>query len=252
MKTAYFRFHAELNDFLPPGRKNITFSHPFNGKVAIKDVLQALGAPHTEIDKILVNGRSVNFNYLVKPGDWVNVYPETVSPGVTSIIKLRPRPLSQSSFVVDTHLGKLATYLRMLGFDALYQNDYEDDALASISSQSGRILLTRDRDLLKRNLVTYGYFIRNTCPRRQLVEVLQRYNLYDQIHPFRRCIRCNGTLEAVSKADVADRLPPNTNLYFDEFHLCQNCGKIYWKGSHYQRMQRFIEQLLDNRLIDPV
>jgi uncharacterized protein len=252
MKTAYFRFHAELNDFLPSGRKEITFSHPLDGNVAIKDVLQALGVPHTEIDTILVNGRSVDFTYLVKPEDRVKVYPETVSPGITPIIKLRPRPLSQSSFVLDTHLGKLATYLRMLGFDVLYRNDYEDDTLASISSQSGRNLLTRDRGLLKRNLVTHGYFIRNTCPRRQLVEVLQRYHLYDQIRPFRRCIRCNGALEAVSKADVADRLPANTNLYYEEFHLCQNCGKIYWKGSHYQRMQRFIEQILNNRLLDPV
>jgi uncharacterized protein with PIN domain len=166
------------------------------------------------------------------------------SINITPLVRVRPQPLREPRFVLDTHLGQLATYLRMLGFDTLYQNDQLDEELAHLSSQEGRILLTRDRGLLKRNMVSHGYCVRETHPRQQLVEVLRRFDLFEAVRPFRRCIRCNGLLQPVSKAAICDRLPPRTQQYYDEFRLCQDCKQIYWKGSHYHRMQQFIKKVL--------
>ena len=244
MKRAYFRFYAELNDFLPLARRQVGFVHSFEGRVSIKDTIESFGVPHTEVDLILVNGESVDFSYLVQEGDRVSVYPIFESIDITPLVRVRPRPLREPRFVLDTHLGRLMAYLRMLGFDTLYQNDYADKELAQISKREGRILLTRDRGLLKRSIVTHGYCVRETDPRRQLVEVLRHLNLFGAIAPFRRCIRCNALLQPVSKQAVIDRLPPKTRQYYDEFRICQGCDQIYWKGSHYQRMQQFVERIL--------
>jgi uncharacterized protein with PIN domain len=182
---------------------------------------------------------------LVQNGDRISVYPVFESLDVSSLTRLRPEPLREPRFVLDTHLGKLAHYLRLLGFDTLYDNGYEDDELAQISSREKRILLTRDRGLLKRSIVTHGYCVRGTNPRRQLTEVLRRFDLFEVVQPFRRCIRCNGLLEPVSKEAILHRLPPKTPEYYDEFRRCQACDQIYWKGSHFQRMQQFVERVLE-------
>lgn len=218
--------------------------HRFDGRVSIKDMIEALGVPHTEVDLILVDGRSVDFDYLVQDGDRVSVYPVFESIDITPLVRVRPRPLREPRFVLDTHLGRLAAYLRMLGFDTLYWNDAPDEILVHVSSQQGRILLTRDRGLLKRAEVTHGYCVRDSNPREQLLEVLRRFDLFDAVSPFRRCIRCNGSLEPVSKEAISHRLPPKTRQYYDEFRICQGCDQVYWKGSHYQRMQQFIESVL--------
>lgn len=245
MKCAHFRFYAELNDFIPADKSQVAFPHTFEGRVSIKDMIESLGVPHTEVDLILVNGESVDFDYLVQDGDQVSVYPVFESLDITPLARLRPKPLREPRFVLDTHLGKLASYLRLLGLDTLYHNDYDDQELARISSQERRILLTRDRGLLKRAVVTHGYCVRETNPRRQLAEVLRRFDLFEVIQPFRRCIRCNGLLEPVSKEAISHRLDPKTRKYYDEFRRCQACDHIYWKGSHYQRMRRLVEQVLD-------
>jgi uncharacterized protein with PIN domain len=244
-KRAFFRFYAELNDFLPAPRKQTAFAHIFAGRVSVKDMIESLGVPHTEVDLILVDGRSVDFSYLVRDDDRISVYPVFESIDIAPLVRVRPQPLREPRFVLDTHLGQLATYLRMLGFDTLYQNDQPDEELAHLSSQEGRILLTRDRGLLKRSIVTHGYCVRETNPRHQLVEVLRRFDLFDAATPFRRCMRCNGLLQPVSKAAICDRLPPRTRQYYDEFRLCQGCDQIYWKGSHYRRMQQFIKSVLE-------
>jgi uncharacterized protein with PIN domain len=245
MKQAFFRFYAELNDFLPIPQRQTPFHHAFEGRVSIKDMIESLGVPHTEVDLILVGGQPVDFDYLVQDGDRISVYPVFESLDVSSLTRLRPEPLREPRFVLDTHLGKLAHYLRLLGFDTWYDNGYEDDELARISSQEKRILLTRDRGLLKRSVVTHGYCVRGTNPRRQLVEVLRRFDLFEAVQPFRRCIRCNGLLEPVSKEAILHRLPPKTREYYDEFRRCQACDQIYWKGSHFQRMQQFVERVLE-------
>jgi uncharacterized protein with PIN domain len=243
MSQATFYFHAELNDFLPPSRRGASFAHTFVGRVSIKDMIEALGVPHTEVEAIVV-GQSVEFAYLVQDGDQVAVYPASVLPPNLPLTALRPPIPAEPRFVLDTHLGQLAAYLRMLGFDTLYRNDYPDEELARISSEEGRILLTRDRGLLKRGIVTYGRYVREIDPQRQVAEVVRRYQLAAAIVPLRRCIRCNGLLHKVRKDQVGDRLAPKTREYYDEFSACASCDQIYWKGSHYERMHAFIEQVL--------
>ncbi len=245
MKRAYVRFYAELNDFLAPWRKMCTSAYPFQISGAVKDMIEALGVPHTEIDLILANGELVAFSYLIQNGDRISVYPTFQSIDITPLARLRPQPLRQVRFVLDTHLGRLTAYLRMLGFDVLYRDDYEDKELAQISSDENRILLTRDRGLLKRAKVTRGYCVRATDPRQQLVEVLQRFDLLRSIAPFRRCLHCNALLELTRKELVSDQLMAETNQYYNEFYVCPACDRIYWKGSHYRRMQQFIESITE-------
>ena len=248
INQAYFRFYAELNDFLPPEKRQRTFTHSFELSPSVKDMIEALGVPHTEVDLILVNGQSVDFSYLVRDDDRISVYPVFEALDITPLVRLRPQPLRETRFVLDVHLGRLTTYLRMLGFDALYRSDFADEELARISSSEGRILLTRDRGLLKRSIVTHGYCLRTTNPRQQLVEILRRFDLFESVKPFQRCLHCNGLLQPVNKADISDRLLPQTRQYYDEFHRCQACDRIYWKGSNYQRMRQFIESVLVGRL----
>lgn len=244
MAVANFYFYAELNDFLPRHKKRVRIAHSFAERASIKDMIEALGVPHPEVDCIEVNGEYVNFYYIVQDGDTIHVYPISTMAVTTPIISVRPKPLSVIRFVLDIHLGKLATSLRLLGFDTLYRNDYEDEELAQISSREERMLLTRDKGLLMRSLVTHGYYVRNTQPQEQIVEVLRRFDLFQKISPFQRCLRCNGLLEPVAKESVIDQLPETVQLQTHEFHRCQDCAQIYWKGSHYERLQEFIEAII--------
>ncbi len=168
--TCSMRFYEELNDFLPEPRRKVWFCHHFQRRASIKDMIEAQGIPHTEVELILVNGDSVDFSYIVQDGDWISVYPMFEAFDVQSLVRVRPETLRVSRFVLDVHLGKLARYLRLLGFDTLYRNDYEDASLARLASEERRILLTRDRDLLKRAVVIHGYYVRSVDPRRQIEE----------------------------------------------------------------------------------
>jgi len=246
MAQATFCFHGELAHFLPYRRRGVVFSHSFDHHASVKDMIESLGVPHPEIDVIIVNGECVDFNYLVRDGDELHIYPLTADLDIQPQIHLCPEPPpGELRFVLDTHLGKLASHLRMLGFDTLYSNRFEDDELAEISSRENRILLTRDLGVLKRGIVTYGYYVRNTNPEKQLIEILQRYNLTPAIKPFKRCISCNGPLHPVEKSAVIDQLPPNVTGNHDSFHQCERCSKLYWKGSHHDRMQAFIQRVLN-------
>jgi uncharacterized protein len=244
MSAAWVRFYAELNDFLPLHRKQVAFAHPLRGQVSVKDFIESLGVPHTEVDLILVNGESVDFTYRVKAADRISVYPVFESMDIRPLLQVRPEPLRETKFVLDVHLGRLSAYLRMSGFDAYYRNNSHDEELARISSVEKRILLTRDRGLLKRSLVSHGYWVRQTRPRQQLQEVLQRFDLLNSLQPFRRCLQCNAIVVSVAKETVSDRLPPNVRHTQDEFQLCPQCHRVYWKGSHYQRMQHLIQGLV--------
>ena len=237
MNQAHFRFHGELNDFLPTKKKGRTITCPINGDQSVKHLIESLGIPHTEVQRILVNGGLVDFSYIVQDGDQIEVYPITAPERLARITGAR-------RFILDNHLGRLAVYLRMLGFDALYRNDYHDEELAQVASQEGRILLTRDVRLLMRNLVKDGYWVRSKIPRQQLVETVKCYDLAEHISPFRRCLRCNGLLQPVSKDAVLHRLEPLTKLYYEEFRICPDCDRVYWKGSHYERMQKFLDQVI--------
>ena len=243
MSSATFQFHAELNDFLPNGRRAAAFEYRFEGSPSAKDAIEAIGVPHTEVDVILVQGRAAGFAYLLQPGDRVEVYPPGAADKAEPGAHLQPLPSLEATFVLDAHLGKLAAYLRMLGFDTLYRNDYDDPTLARISAEEQRILLTCDRRLLMHKRITHGYFVRERQPHKQLLEILSRFDLFNACQPFTRCMHCNGLLQPVAKDVILDRLLPRTRIYYDEFWQCADCGKIYWKGSHYQRMQQMIEAL---------
>lgn len=244
MQSVAFRFYAELNFFLKDDRKFRTFRHSFSGQPAIKDTIESLGVPHPEIDLVLVNGESVGFKYPLADGDRISVYPLFMSVDLSYQSRVRPERLNSVEFVLDTHLGRLARYLRLFGFDTYYRNDYEDEHLARISSEQKRILLTRDRELLKRGEVVYGYCPRSTRPQEQLLEVLRRFNLRGQVSPFSRCMHCNGSLIKASKDEVIEGLPPGVANHFDEFAKCPECVKIYWRGSHFDRMCEFIDEII--------
>lgn len=209
--------------------------------MTVKDVIESLGVPHTEIDLILVNGESVSFRYKPCIDDRVSVYPVFESLDISQVTRLRPEPLRVSRFILDVHLGKLAKYLRMLGFDTLYRNDYEDNEIIDISARDKRIILTRDLGILKNSRVTHGYWIRSQQPGEQAAEVIRRFDLSKSIKPLNRCIECNGKIREVEKAEIIEQLKPKTIKYFDEFYRCTNCGKVYWEGSHFSKMQGKIE-----------
>ncbi len=241
MPSALFRFYAELNDFLPVIQRQTEFTVSFQVNTTVKHLIESLGVPHTEIDLILVNGESVDFTYRVQDGDRVSVYPVFESLNIKPLTRLWKHPLRQPRFIADTHLGRLAAYLRMAGFDTLYRNDYSDSELALLSQSESRIVLTRDRGLLKRNQVTHGFFVRHDEPFLQLVSVIERFDLHNELKPFTRCLRCNNLLDTVAKENILDRLPANTAQTFVEFKICYSCDKVYWKGSHYKRMSALIK-----------
>jgi len=228
---ATFTVVDELNDFLPHYRKNTSFMLEFEPHQSLKHLIETIGVPHTEFGLVCVNGHEMNHANRLREADQVVVYP---ADAIYSDVPC---------FILDNHLGQLATYLRMLGFDCLYRNDYQDDELARVSFDEGRVLLTRDRRLLMRKVITLGYCPHQTDPRQQVVEVLRRFKLFEQVKPFQRCLRCNNSLQSVSKQDVIERLETLTRQYFDEFHICPVCNQIYWKGSHYGHMLEMITEL---------
>jgi uncharacterized protein len=245
MSVVNFRFYEELNDFLPSDRRKQEFTIPYRLQNSIKDMIESVGVPHTEVDLILVNGRSVDFSYIVQPDDQISVYPVFEAFDISNVTRLRPEPLRRTRFVLDTHLGKLARYLRLLGFDTLYNNAWQDDELAEISAAGDkRILLTRDHGLLKRKQVTHGYFVRNDNPAFQVREVLSRFHLHRSVQTFTRCTQCNGLIQPVAKDQVIERLPSGVAKVFDQFSACETCQRIYWQGSHYDHMQGIIDDLL--------
>jgi uncharacterized protein with PIN domain len=246
MSRATFRFHGALNFFLPRSRKDTLIEHRFDWRGSVKDMIESLGVPHPEIELVVANGISVDFDYIVQPDDHLDSYAHGDSVDIPRKLALRPPFVGQPCFVLDQHLGRLAAYLRMMGFDTLYRNDYHDEELAQVSHDQGRFLLTRDVGLLKRSMVIYGYYVRETHREKQLTEITHRFGLMQWIAPFKHCMKCNGLLEMVDKASVLADLPPGTAEHYKEFHRCDSCGQIYWKGIHYQRMQALMEQVLNH------
>lgn len=249
MAQATFTFHDDLNFFLARKHRNQSIPHRFDWKASIKDMIESLNVPHPEIDLLLVNGQSVDFEHIVQDGDEIDVYPMPYfqTHPLSDKQRLIPAYEGRARFILDTHLGRLASYLRLMGFDTLYRNDYPDDELAEVSNRENRILLTRDIGLLKRSLVIYGYYVRNTNPRQRLHEIVQRYQLAEHIQPFSFCMKCNGRLHEVDKKGVITLIGENTASHYEEFHQCDRCEQVYWKGSHYTKMARLIDEVIDGR-----
>lgn len=231
MSTAYFRFFGRLNGFLKPDQRDRPITVQFKGRQTVKHLAESLGAPHPEIGRVQVNGRKEALSVIAQDGDQVEVHP------IENACPVEPR------FVLDCHLGRLTAHLRMLGFDCLYQNDYDDTTMTEVAVREFRILLTRDRRLLMRKVIVHGYCLRSLDSLEQVKEVIKRFELTDKVRPFHRCLHCNHPLEPVAKETVFDRLEPLTQKYFDEYHICPNCQHVYWKGSHYDRMSKVIEQI---------
>jgi uncharacterized protein with PIN domain len=234
--TATFRFYEELNDFLPRLRRGRELAYAFNGIPGIKDAIEAQGIPHTEVELILVNGESCGFDRRLEPGDRVSVYPVFETLDISPLVRLRERPLRRTAFILDVHLGRLARLLRLLGFDTLYRTDYDDPEIIRIALAEHRIILTRDRRLLRDRRITHGRWLHSTDAREQAREVIGRFQLEDAVRRFVRCPLCNGLVRAVGKSEVLDRLEPLTRRYYSEFYRCTDCLRIYWKGSHYARI----------------
>jgi len=243
-KTCRIRFYAELNDFLPKNKKHRSFNHELFGSPAVKDLIESLGIPHTEVDLVLINGVPVQFTQQVRSGDRISVFPIFKSVDNSEVTKVRPSPLRKMRFVLDVHLGRLTALLRMLGFDCIFSCDLSDEEIIEIAEREKRIILTHDRELLKRNRVTHGYCVRSTEKTEQTVEILRRFDLFESIAPFSRCMSCNGVLKNIAKRDVEEYLPEKVKEKHTEFRRCELCGKVFWKGTHYERMVKFISEII--------
>ncbi len=240
MVTASFRFHEELNDFLPRERRGRAFATPCARAATTKHMIEALGVPHTEVARILVNGETSGFDRLLEEGDRVAVYPKCETFDSTPLLRVRDRPFRRLRFVADAHLGGLARLLRMAGFDTLYDNHYHDDEIVAVASNEDRVLLTRDRELLKRRTVTHGCYLHALKPAQQFQELFDRLELAASARPFTLCLHCNLPLRAIDKAAVLDRLPPSVRELHEEFNTCDCCGRVFWKGSHHKRMTELL------------
>lgn len=247
MKRAVFRFYAELNELVPRDRRGPEVEHEFRGEPSVKDVIESMGVPHTEVELVLGDGEPVDFSWRLRDGARVAVYPRFRSIDVGPLACVRPRLVGEPRFVLDGHLGRLARYLRMAGFDVRWDARAGDEELARLAPEEERVLVTRDRGLLKRRGVVHGYCVRSLEPTRQLAEVAQRFELAPLAAPFRRCLVCNGLLESVAKRSVAEQVPPRVRERCDAFWRCGSCGKLYWEGSHVPRMERLLAEVLGRR-----
>jgi hypothetical protein len=244
MTAVELRFYEELNDFLPAGRRRRAFPYACARRATVKNVIEALGVPHTEVELILANGEAVDFNYLVRHGDRISIYPVFETFDVTPLLRLRPAPLRRTRFIADAHLGALAKYLRALGFDTLYRNDFRDDDVAAIAARESRIVLSRDRGLLMRRNITHGCCVRATRPLAQIEEILRRLDLGRSARPFTRCLVCNAELETLSREEALVRVPDGTAGYYEKFHICRACDRVYWAGSHFRRLRGVLAAVL--------
>jgi len=238
------RFYGNLNHLIDPHRRGYTFTRRLPETTSVKDLIEGCGVPHTETDLILVDSRPVGFDKIVTGGERVSVFPFFHFIDLPSKYRLQYPEPKFYRFLADVNLGKLARFLRMAGFDTAYYNDVKDPQLISQMQEENRILLTRDRKLLMHRVVCHGYLVRSAHIADQLEEILERYNLFDKVNPFSRCIHCNTLLESVSKEEVLAELEPLTRKYFNRFSRCSDCEQIYWAGSHRERLHPKVKSLL--------
>ena len=243
MVTATFRFYEELNDFLTPQRRGRDFACRCARGATVKHMIEALDVPHTEVELVLVNGESVGFEQQLRDSDRVAVYPKFEALDITPLLRVRERPLRAIRFVADAHLGGLARLLRMLGFDTLYDNHWADDEIEQLAATQQRIVLTRDRQLLKRRRITHGCAVRALRPERQLQEIIDRLDLVREARPFTRCLACNGMLRAVPGERIAAIVPAGVLERQTRFSICEGCGRVFWEGSHWRRMRDRVDAL---------
>lgn len=235
MASAQFRFHRELSRFLPRAARGTPFRYACARAATLKNAIEALGVPHTEAAEVQVNGERATLDRIVREGDLIEVFPWTARDA--------PEP-PPAGFLADAHLGGLARFLRMLGFDTLHHNALADEALRRLAHEEGRVVLTRDRELLKCRDIARGCFVHAIKAEAQLREVAGRYGLARHASPFTLCLRCNLPLEVVERARVAERLPERVAELHERFTRCPGCDRVYWPGSHYERMRAALGGML--------
>jgi uncharacterized protein len=237
------RFFGDLDEIATGTDRQGEIEVTFDATRSVKDAIEACGVPHTEVGLVIVDGESVGFAHRLVGDEHVAVYPPFTQIPVGTASKVDPEPLGEDRFVADVHLGRLVRRLRILGFDTLYRNDYDDDELAVISRDQRRWLLTRDRGLLMRSAVTHGYLVRSDDPTEQAVEVLRRFGLSGSIQPYARCAQCNGSIRATEKESVSHLLEEGTRRDYDVFSRCLDCGRVYWDGSHMDALDGFVDEV---------
>ena len=219
---------AELRLFLRPGRRGGPVRVAVDGTSSLGHVVESLGVPLTEVGRLLVDGEPALPGYRPGSGDVVTVDPVR-----------RPQHLEPARFVLDVHLGTLARRLRLVGVDTAYANDAGDDALVEQANASRRVLLTQDRGLLCRRKLWLGAYVRGTRPDDQFRDVLDRF--VPPLAPWTRCPACNGHLSPAAKGSVGPLLRPGTRRSYQDFSRCENCGHVYWRGAHSQRLEEIID-----------
>lgn len=244
---ATIRFYGDLAKLIPGKPSKYIIERTIPEPTSAKDLIEACGVPHTEVDLILIDNQPVDFSYLIEKNERISVYPVFCELEIPVSVRLQKRSITSPLFLADVNLGKLARYLRMAGFDTAYSNEAEDDELISQMQGEDRVLLTRDRKLLMRNAVKKGYWPRSDHPAEQFKEVLTRFDLIDEVIPFSRCINCNGVLQTVAKKDVINQLEPLTKKHFNRFSQCPDCKQIYWAGSHRDRLDPILEKILNHK-----
>jgi uncharacterized protein len=240
MNQVNFRFYEELNDYLSKEKRKVWFNYSFTGMTFIQDTIQSMGVPLEEIDLILVNQQSKGFDYILQDGDQISVYPVFELFDLTGISSLREKALRNPMFICDVHLGRLCKYLRMLGWDTLYSNQYTPEEIIDISRKERRIILSRSYRLTRHKEVTHSYFVRSAEPLEQVKELILKLDLATLTDPLIRCLNCNDRLVQVDKLEILNRLQDRTAKYYNEFFKCPTCNQIYWKGSHFENMLNFM------------
>jgi len=219
-----------------------SITYPISRRSSIKNIIESMGIPHTEIGKICIEREKVDFGFIPETAMTINIF-EILPPfDVTCPTFLRPVPLKKIHFIADLNVSKLATLLRMSGIDAEISQDLSDNEIASLAYEKQRIVLSKDLGLLKHRKITFGRYVRSVYPEDQLKEIINFFNLKPHLQPFSRCLRCNTSLTPVGKKDILSRLQPKTRLFFHSFKICTQCDRIYWKGSHHEGMLKKMQQ----------
>ncbi|RZB34543.1 MAG: uncharacterized protein SRB1_00311 [Desulfobacteraceae bacterium Eth-SRB1] len=230
-------FPEEFNCFKRRKNKGPEIIYTLEQKTSIKHIIESLGVPHTEIGKIFAEDKEVDFNYIPVNSQKITVLSITPPFDVTRPSFLRPEPLQKIRFVVDVNVGKLALLLRMLGLDAVYSPKYVDRDILYFSGKEKRIVLSKDTGLLECRQVIFGRHVRSIYPDDQLIEIIKFFGINGPFKFFIRCLRCNKKLVPINKKDILHRLEPKTKRYFNRFKICPQCRRIYWQGSHHEKMK---------------
>ena len=152
--------------------------------------------------------------------------------------------VSEIRFMADEMLGKLAKWLRTIGYDTVYYTGGGDSALVKRALAENRVILTKDSHLVRRKLARKSLFIKSEHPREQFKQVVEELKLDVQSKLFTRCLICNQELNLTEKEDIRDRVPSYTYLTQDKFYECPECERVYWPGTHKDNMLQMISDIV--------